>query len=60
MEMSSTRKGVTYDLLERASTLGADLVVMGAYGHSPVWEFLVGGTTQELLERTTIPVLMSR
>jgi nucleotide-binding universal stress UspA family protein len=60
MEMSSTRKGVTHDLLERASTLGADLVVMGAYGHSPVWEFLVGGTTQELLERTTIPVLMSR
>jgi nucleotide-binding universal stress UspA family protein len=58
--MSSDRKGVMHDLLERASSLGADLVVMGAYGHSRVWEFLVGGTTQDLLERTTIPVLMSR
>jgi len=59
-EVSSDRKGVTTDLLERAGLLGADLLVMGAYGHSRIWEFVMGGTTQELLERTTIPVLMSR
>jgi nucleotide-binding universal stress UspA family protein len=59
-EISSDRKGVTRDILEHAISLGADLQVMGAYGHSRVWEFIVGGTTQDLLERTTIPVLMSR
>jgi nucleotide-binding universal stress UspA family protein len=59
-EVSSGRKGVTRDLLEHAKALGADLLVMGAYGHSRIWEFVAGGTTQELLEKTTIPVLMSR
>ena len=60
IEISSDRKGVTRDLLEQASSLGANMLVMGAYGHSRVWEFVVGGTTQDLLEKTTIPVLMSR
>lgn len=59
-EASAGREGVTKDLLAHASLLGADLLVMGAYGHSRIWEFLVGGTTQDLLENTTIPVLMSR
>jgi nucleotide-binding universal stress UspA family protein len=60
IEISSDRKGVTRDLLECAGASGADMLVMGAYGHSRVWEFVVGGTTQDLLEETTIPVLMSR
>jgi nucleotide-binding universal stress UspA family protein len=47
-------------LLSRAADLGADLLVMGAYGHSRVLEFVLGGTTQDLLEDTTIPVLISR
>jgi nucleotide-binding universal stress UspA family protein len=60
IEVSSGRRGATEDILRRARALGADLLVMGAYGHSRVWEFVAGGTTPELLERTTIPVLMSR
>jgi len=60
VEVSSEGNGVANKLLECASVLGADLLVMGAYTHSRVWEFLVGGTTQDLLERTKIPVLMSR
>lgn len=59
-EVTLLEHRVTNDLLEHAGRLGADLLVMGAYGHSRVWEFVVGGTTQALLERTTIPVLMSR
>jgi nucleotide-binding universal stress UspA family protein len=59
-EASVGREGVTKDLLAHAGLLGADLLVMGAYGHSRTWEFLVGGTTQDLLEKTSIPVLMSR
>ena len=60
VEVSSGGNGEANKLLECASVLGADLLVMGAYTHSRVWEFFVGGTTQDLLERTKIPVLMSR
>ena len=59
-EVSSGNKSVTDGLLERASAFHADVLVMGAYGHSRIWEFVIGGTTQALLERTTIPVLISR
>lgn len=59
-EVSSTGKTVTDALLACTAELGADLMVMGAYGHSRVVEFIFGGTTQELLEKTNIPVLMSR
>ncbi len=60
IEISSDKKGVTSDLLEQAKVLGVDLLVMGAYGHSRIWEFIIGGTTQDLLEKATIPMLMSR
>jgi len=36
-----------------------DLLVMGAYGHSRLREFVLGGTTRELLQHMTAPVLMS-
>ena len=46
-------------LLSRLSDLGADLVVMGAYGHSRMRELMMGGVTRDLLRHMTIPVLMS-
>ena len=46
-------------LLRRAQDLGADLVVMGAYAHSRLREYIFGGATQHVLENATIPVLMS-
>jgi nucleotide-binding universal stress UspA family protein len=46
-------------LLSRASDLGADLLVIGAYGHSRVRELLLGGVTRTILSSMTIPVLMS-
>jgi nucleotide-binding universal stress UspA family protein len=42
-----------------AGALGADLIVTGAYGHSKLWEDLVGGVTHDLLTRMTFPVFMS-
>lgn len=51
--------GIGNTLLSRASDLGADLLVMGAYGHSRVRELLLGGATRTLLESMTLPVLMS-
>jgi nucleotide-binding universal stress UspA family protein len=46
-------------LLLRANDLGADLVVMGAYAHSRMREFVFGGATSHVLQHMTVPVLMS-
>lgn len=46
-------------LLSRAADLGADLVVAGAYHHSPLREALLGGVSRELLQHMTVPLLMS-
>jgi nucleotide-binding universal stress UspA family protein len=36
-----------------------DLLVMGAYGHSRVREFVLGGATRSMLSRPPIPILFS-
>jgi nucleotide-binding universal stress UspA family protein len=46
-------------LLSRASDLGADLLVMGAYGHSRLRELVLGGATRTMLKSMTLPVFMS-
>ena len=46
-------------LLSQAADLGADLIVMGAYGHARLQEFVLGGVTRTLLNAMTVPVLMS-
>jgi nucleotide-binding universal stress UspA family protein len=47
------------DLLSRAADLDADLIVMGAYGHSRFAELMLGGVTRTLLESMTVPVILS-
>ncbi len=42
-----------------AADLSADLIVAGAYGHSRVREWLLGGVTQHLLRHMTVPMLFS-
>ncbi|MEZ5778740.1 MAG: universal stress protein [Paracoccaceae bacterium] len=37
----------------------ADLVVMGAYGHSRFREAILGGATRNMLEKAQLPVLMA-
>ena len=46
-------------VLEQARHISADLIVAGAYGHSRLLEWLVGGMTRELLAQTPIPILMA-
>ena len=46
-------------ILSRAFDIGADLIVMGAYGHSRAREILMGGATRTVLQSMTVPVLMS-
>lgn len=45
-------------LMERAQRMGADLIVMGAYGHSPARERVLGGTTRQVLKQAQIPAFM--
>ena len=45
-------------LLDEAAHCGADLLVMGGYGHSHLRETFFGGVTSHLVSHATMPVLM--
>jgi nucleotide-binding universal stress UspA family protein len=45
-------------LLRKVRELGADMLVMGAYAHSPLRELILGGVTRYVLEHADVPVLM--
>jgi nucleotide-binding universal stress UspA family protein len=50
----------TGELLRRTATdLGADLIVMGGFGHSRLRERIFGGTTTSMLKNVVVPVLMA-
>ena len=42
-----------------ASTLDAAFIVMGAYGHSRVREWLLGGVTRALIQDSSVPLLLA-
>jgi nucleotide-binding universal stress UspA family protein len=46
-------------LLGACHAFGADLLVLGAYGHGRVAEAVLGGVTRTLLARAPLPILMS-
>lgn len=46
-------------LLSRLTDLGADLLVMGGYGHSRFRELVLGGATRRILGSMTVPVFMA-
>lgn len=46
-------------LLEQARAMEADLLVMGAWGHSRIGELILGGTTRHVLEHAQLPVLLA-
>jgi nucleotide-binding universal stress UspA family protein len=48
------------DVLESyVSSRNADLLVMGAYGHSRVREFVLGGATRSMISKPPLPILFS-
>ena len=62
VELQSVESGsrsVGGTILARLSDSGADLLVMGAYGHSRLRELVLGGVTRHILAHMTVPVLMS-
>jgi nucleotide-binding universal stress UspA family protein len=51
--------GVGDEILSRLSDLDADLLVMGAYGHSRMREMVFGGVTRHIARHMTVPTLFS-
>jgi nucleotide-binding universal stress UspA family protein len=47
------------EILSRLADIGADLLVMGAYGHSRLREFVFGGVTRHISKHMTLPTLFS-
>jgi nucleotide-binding universal stress UspA family protein len=56
-ERGSARIGEA--LASAADAADADLLVMGAFGHSRFREFILGGATRHLLHNPALPTLMS-
>lgn len=46
-------------ILNAVSDHGADLLVMGAYGHARLREFVFGGATRHILRHMTVPTLLA-
>src|SRR5690606_36175740 len=51
--------GVGNVILNTASDMGSDLIVMGAYGHSRMRQWVMGGASRTLLSSMTVPVLLA-
>ncbi|MDO9337237.1 MAG: universal stress protein [Caulobacter sp.] len=58
-DYTAAGRGAGKILEQVADERGFDLLVMGAYGHSRLREFLLGGATQYILTAPPVPVLMS-
>ncbi len=57
--LSKTMPSICDILLRHAADIEADMIVMGAYGHSRFRESILGGATRNMLERSKVPVLMA-
>jgi nucleotide-binding universal stress UspA family protein len=57
--LSAARSDIQPTILSLAAEESIDMLVMGAYGHSRLQEFVVGGVTREMLRTMTVPTLMS-
>lgn len=52
-------QGPTVDLiLDEAERLGVDLIVLGTHGHGLLYRALVGSTSEGVLRRTRVPLLV--
>ncbi|MAQ38059.1 MULTISPECIES: universal stress protein [Thioclava] len=47
-------------LLHTARERGAEMIAVGAYGHSRLYDFVIGAVTTRLLEKSHLPVLFSK
>lgn len=55
----SSDRSVADTLIEQAEQRRAQMMVMGAYGHSRMRELLFGGVTREMFQKMRLPVIMA-
>ncbi len=60
MEKSWESPGVATALSKVAFENGADLIAIGAFGHSRAYDFVIGTATRDLLKHAGLPVMFSR
>lgn len=58
-DVIATEYTVGEEIRVRAIDRGADMLVMGCYGHSRMREFALGGVTRHMLREMTMPILFS-
>ena len=61
-EVINVESGVRSDgaaLMEASLAAHADMLVIGAYGHSRIQQFVLGGVTRELMAECPIPLFMT-
>jgi len=57
--LAGTMPKLSESLVQHAVDEQADMIVIGAYGHSRFREAILGGATRDMLEGSTLPVLMA-
>ncbi|MTH77398.1 universal stress protein [Paracoccus aestuariivivens] len=58
--LARTMPQISEIMNRRATEIGADMIVMGAYGHSRFRQAILGGATRNMLEKATVPIFMAR
>lgn len=56
---AAARRDTGAQILASAEDAGADLLVMGAYGHTRMTEYMFGGATRHVARHMTLPTLFS-
>lgn len=51
--------GIAEALQTGATGIGADVLIMGGFGHSRLRDFVLGGATEGVLANLKMPVLLS-
>lgn len=58
-QLTAAPNNIHNTILSFAADIGANLLVMGGYGHSRLREFILGGVTRGIFKSLTLPALIS-
>jgi len=56
---STAGSSISEALQNQAISLGADLLIMGGFGHSRIRNFVLGSATRGVMHQLSMPVLLS-
>ena len=59
VSLPKSKKTIAETIIAYSTDNQIDLLVLGGYGHSRLREYVLGGVTHDVLDWTTVPILMS-